>query len=278
MARKHGTQSRNAGVRLWLLLMVVASLFPVAANAGNLLAPQPPDSVLLAGQPMRNLRIFQIFLSKRTPDELRAFYGASAGPFANGTGSSHGADGRVLMSYQQVLNVLLARHGDQTLADDLRVRIDWKPLPANHMACSGDFFTDLMAIARMQKRQGEFDSLCNQYGYLDNAFFQKVPDPRNANQWIDADKEILARAHQELQARPAASLGTDAQQIAQRIQQLTLSGRTEEAKALAAQLQHEVTQTTNSVTNWDAWVRVLKEGDAMGYRTWVSIPTNPSTW
>jgi hypothetical protein len=37
-------------------------------------------------------------------------------------------------------------------------------------------------------------------------------------------------------------------------------------------------QTRNSVADWNGWVEVLKEGDSMGYRTWVLIPTHPSTW
>ena len=37
-------------------------------------------------------------------------------------------------------------------------------------------------------------------------------------------------------------------------------------------------QSTSGLTDWNAWVQVLKEGDAQAYRTWVVLPTHPNTW
>ncbi len=194
----------------------------------------------------------------------------------SGPSAAHRAESRVVVTYQQALDILSARHRDLTLADDLKVKIDWKPLPANRVVCTGDFFQQLMTIARLQKRQSEFDGLCKRYGYLENAYFQMVPDPKRAGQWIDADKEILARAHKEHGGKQTQALAGNSQQLAQRMQALALSGRTAGASALAEQFKHQVAQTTDSTLDWDAWVKVLKEGDAMAYRTWISLPTHPT--
>jgi hypothetical protein len=51
-----------------------------------------------------------------------------------------------------------------------------------------------------------------------------------------------------------------------------------EVAALAAQFQQQALQATSGVTDGDAWVGVLKEADAVGYRTWILLPTQPSTW
>jgi hypothetical protein len=253
-------------------------LLSAAVNAATFIAPEPPDSVALNGQPAADQRYYRIFLSKRSPEEIRAFYDAKVGPFSSGPSAAHGAESRVVLTYQQVLDILQARRGDLTLADDLKVKIDWKPLPANHAVCTGDFFQQLMVIVRLQKRQPEFDGLCKQYGYLENAYFQKVSDPKHAGQWIEADKAILARAHDNNGGNQTQALAANSQQMAQRMQQLAMSGHTAEARELAEQFKKQVTQTTDSTMDWDAWVKVLKDGDAMAYRTWIFLPTHPSTW
>jgi len=57
-----------------------------------------------------------------------------------------------------------------------------------------------------------------------------------------------------------------------------LSGNGAAANSLASQFTQQATQTSGSVADWSAWVEILKEGDAVGYRTWILIPTHPSTW
>ncbi len=252
-------------------------LLAAAANAASYVAPAPPEAVILRGQTGRDVS-YDIFLSKRPPEEIRAFYAAKLGPFTSQTGSATEADSPVVLAYQQVVEILMSRHRDVTLADDLRVAIKWKP-PANGQAsCTGDFFRELFAIAQMQKRQTEFDALCKQYGYLQNAYFQRVPDPHRTGQWLDADKAILARAHENHGGVQARALSATSALTAQRIAQLALSGNGAAANVLAAQFTQQATQTGNSVADWSAWVDVLKEGDAMGYRTWILLPTHPSTW
>jgi hypothetical protein len=183
-----------------------------------------------------------------------------------------------VLTYDQVLAILQSRHGDLTLADDLFVTIKWRPVPSGHASCNGDFFQQLNVIARAQKRETEFAALCKQYGYLDSAFFQRVPDSRRPGQWTDADKEILARASANLGGNQAKALAGNAAETAQRLQQLAMSGHTAEAKALADQFKQQVVQTTGSALDWDGWVKVLKDADAMAYRTWIMLPTHPSTW
>jgi hypothetical protein len=263
---------------LVLSLLAVAPLAATAVEAATYIAPEPRDSALLSGPAERGPQTFRIFLSKRTPEEVRAFYAATIGPIRDKPGSSNEAQSRVVLSYDQVLKILESRHRDLTLADDLSVSIRWKPAPAANARCMGDFFHDLMAIARMQKRQAEFDALCKQYGYLDNAFFQRVPDPHRPGQWIDADKVILARAHEQHGGQQTKALAASSADVAQRLQQLALSGRTAEAAALAAQFRQQAMQASGSATDWDAWVKVLREGDAAAYRTWILLPTHPSTW
>lgn len=121
----------------------------------------------------------------------------------------------------------------------------------------------MIAITRLQKREGEFSALCKEYGYLQNAYFQRVPDPGHPGVLADADKIILAQA---------------SAQMSQRIAQLAMSGHSAEAQALATQLTQQEMQMGGSVADWNGWVGVLRHGDAVGYRTWVMIPTHPGTW
>jgi hypothetical protein len=218
-----------------------------------------------------------VFLSKKPAEEVRAFYAAKLGPLGRGA-SDYEALSPVVLSYQQVVNILSSHHGDLTLADDLRVSVKWKPPANGQSSCAGDFFRELLAIAQIQKRQTAFEALCRQYGYLQNAYFQRVPDPHHAGQWSEADKVILARAHEAHGGSQARALAPTAAQTAQQLPALALSGHGTEAAALAAQFQQQALQATSGVTDWDAWVGVLKEGDAVGYRTWILLPTHPSTW
>jgi hypothetical protein len=251
----------------------------LAAEAATYIAPEPPDSVLLAGPQVDASPTFRILLSKQAPDVVQAFYSAKVGAFTKKSADDYEAQSPVVLTYEQTLQILRARHRDLTLADDLVITVKWKPVPSGHASCNGDFFQQLNVIAHTQKqRQTEFEALCKQYGYLDNAFFQRVPDSSRPGQWTDADKDLLARARANLGGQQTKALAASAAETAQRLQQLTLSGHTADAKALAEQLKQQVMQTTGSSLDWDGWVKVLKEADAMAYRTWIMLPTHPSTW
>ena len=261
-----------------VLLASLLLLHGLAAGAQSYIAPVPKDSVVLA-DPRERDATYRIFLSKQTPEEIQAFFAATTGPFKKASSDSHEAESPVVLSYDQVLKILQSRHRDLTLADDLSIKIKWKVTPPSRGECMGDFFQQLYVIAQsQQQRQAQFAALCKQYGYLDNAFFQRVPDPHKPGQWIDADKEILARAHASRVGQPAQNLAASAADTAQKLQQLVLSGHTAEAQALAEQLKQQTQQMTTGLLDWDAWVKVLKEGDAAGYRTWIFLPTHPSTW
>jgi len=263
---------------LWVLctLGLSAALAPYAA-AATYIAPPPPESQALEGPPAPGDH-YRVFLSKRPAEEITAFYAARFGAMTNLTHSSNELQSPVILSYQQVVNILLADHGDVTLADDLRVIVRWKPPANGQRECAGEFLGDLYPIAQEQHRQAEFHDLCERYGYLQNAYFQRVPDPQHPGHWIDADKWLLAAAHQRQNRQPAQALGAASAETAQRLTQLALSGHTAEANALAAQFRQQATQTTGTVTDWNAWLDVLKRADVAAYRTWVLIPTHPSGW
>ncbi|HUL80769.1 MAG TPA: hypothetical protein VL131_01420 [Gammaproteobacteria bacterium] len=260
-----------------VLLASVVLFTALPAGAESYVAPVPKDSVPFA-DPAERDPTYRVFLSKQTPEEVQAFYASTTGPFTKPSSDSHEAHSPVVLSYDQVLKILQSRHRDLTLADDLSITIKWKVVPAGHGDCMGDFFQQLYVIAQAQKRQAEFAGLCKQYGYLDYAFFQKVPDSHRPGKWIDADKDILARAHATHVGQPAQGLATNAAETALKLQQLILSGHAEEAKALAEQLKQQTQQITDTALDWDAWVKVLKEGDGQAYRTWIFLPTHPSTW
>ena len=257
-------------------LAIAVLLLSADAGAASYIAPVPPDAVVLRG--VQRSAHYDIYLSKRPPDEVRAFYAAKLGPLTSQTHSAYEADSPVILRYQQVVDILLSRHGDVTLADDLRVSIQWKAPGNGQQQCVGDFFRELFTISQIQQRQRQFDALCKQYGYLQNAYFQRVPDPHRAGQWIDADKALLARAHENSGGRQAKALSQTSAQTAQQIAQLAMSGHGAEANSMATQFTQQAMQTSNSVTDWSAWVEVLKSADAVGYRTWVMLPTHPSTW
>ena len=254
----------------------VALMLSLLAAAATYVAPAPPDAVILRGLRSGDPS-YDIFLSKRTPEEIRGFY-AHLGPLSSQTHSAYEVATPPVLTYQRVADILIARHRDVTLADDLRVSIHWKPPANGQETCTGNFFRELNAISRMRHREAEFEALCKQYGYLQNAYFQRVPDPHRAGRWVDADEAILARAHEIHGGQQVASLNAYAAQTAERLAQLALDGQGTEAGALATQFTQQATQTANRVVDWNAWVAVLKEGAAMGYRTWVLVPTDPGTW
>ncbi|HEY7963484.1 MAG TPA: hypothetical protein VID49_05175 [Steroidobacteraceae bacterium] len=250
--------------------VAVLGLAGEARAAGYIAAP-PPQAVRLNG--VGRGEHYDVFLSKRPVAEIRALYAARDKP-----GFSNQADGPVILSYQQVVDILLARHGDVTLADDLRVSIKWQTAAAGEVHCAGEFFQQLLVIAQMQKRQAEFDALCRQYGYLQHAFFQRLPDPAHPGHWVAADKEILAHAHRANGGQQTQGLAAGSAQTAQRIEALALSGHADQVAALTAQLNQQALQASAGLTDWNAWVRALKDGDAQAYRTWVVLPTHPSGW
>ena len=270
-------ESALAPILCTLAWVAAAAAVPQHAAAASYIAPPPPESQTLEGPPAPGDH-YRVFLSKRPAEEITAFYAAKFGAMTNVTHSSNELQSPVILSYQPVVNILRANHGDVTLADDLRVIVRWKPPANSQRECAGEFLGDLYPIAQEQHRQAEFHDLCERYGYLQNAYFQRVPDPQHPGHWIDADKWLLAAAHQRQNRQPAQALGAASAETAQRLTQLALSGHTAEANALAAQFRQQATQTTGTVTDWNAWLDVLKRADVAAYRTWVLIPTHPSGW
>ena len=256
--------------RIAAMAAAALCLTPAARSASYIAAP-PPDAVRLNG--VGAGAHYDVFLSKRPLEEVRALYAARDKP-----GFSNQADGPVILSYQQVVDILLARHGDVTLADDLRVTVKWQPAASGEVSCAGGFFQQLLVISQMQRRRAEFDALCRQYGYLDHAFFQRVPDPAHPGRWVEADKEILARAHRANGGQQTQGLAANSAQTAQRLEALALSGQSAQVAALAAQFNQQALQASAGLTDWNAWVKVLKDGDAQAYRTWVMLPTHPNGW
>ena len=258
------------------ILLLAAGLLTQAASAATYIAPPPPDSVVLRG--VEPGALYDIFLSKRPPEEVRNFYAGKLGSVTTRPGMSYEAETPVLLTYQQVVDILLARHADVTLADDLKVTVRWKPPGNGQSECAGDFLRELLALSRIQHRETEFDALCKQYGYLQNAYFQRIPDPTRAGQLDDADKVLLAQVHRTQGGQQARALSRSSTEMGLQIAQLALGGHGAEANALAARLSAQANQAAGSVGDWDGWVSVLKQADAMGYRTWVAIPRDPRTW
>lgn len=57
-----------------------------------------------------------------------------------------------------------------------------------------------------------------------------------------------------------------------------LGGHADQASALSAQLNQQALQASAGLSDWSAWVEVLKDGEAQAYRTWVLLPTRPDGW
>ena len=100
--------------------------------------------------------------------------------------------------------------------------------------------------------------------------------PSHPGHWVDADKEILARAHRASGGQRTQGLAAGSAQTAQRTEAPALGGHADQVATLTAQLNRQALQASAGLTDSNAWVKVLKDGDAQAYRIWVVLPAQPN--
>lgn len=259
-----------------LVALTAALLTCAPAPAAEHIAPSPPDSVLLNGHDAR-VDHADIFLSKRSVQQLGEFYTASLGNAADpGSPAKEGETG-IVLTRQQVAELLIARHKDPAAAKDLAVRLHAKAPVSAAADCRGEPFRRLRVLSRLEHRHKEFGLLCQQYGHLQNDYFQRLPNEAHPGRWLAANDVILSAREAQLE-QGLMQLNDGSEQSSRLLSALALAGRAEAAAALAAEFSATAQAQARRLTDWDAEVEVLKALDAVSYCTLIILPVRPESW
>ncbi|MFP4084691.1 MAG: hypothetical protein ACLFP9_05650 [Desulfonatronovibrio sp.] len=124
---------------------------------------------------------------------------------------------------------------------------------------------------RLPDRDGsDFVQACQRYVHLTWSFFQDTDELDRHGRRMGMDEYLLSR-HKHSK-RP---LSPDSMHEAYaKMQELALSGRTEEARKMAQQMQNAFTRNED----WEEWIRLLEDINEHAFQTKVMINTHPSTW
>lgn len=252
-------------------LLMAGIVLESGALAQTLITTPPPDSVELRLPRSQNPPSVKTFLSKRGPDELKSTYGAAGIKLHNvdnGRATEFSMQSDIIVSYQESLDVLIKKGGDVTNADDVRVVISWKDRGGE--PCNGEYLGGLANLLLVDKsRKSEFDAICKRYGYIDNAYFQQVPDPKNPSTLIGADAMIKDKWSK---ATPTPK-PTEAE-----LNQLMMTSDPQKASAAMNRYKTMVDASGKPQSVQDVWnvhLSHIKELDQYAYRTAVAIPVDP---
>jgi hypothetical protein len=259
-----------------LAALTAALLACAATPAAEHIAPSPPDSVLLNGHDAKSDHA-DMFLSKRTVQELGEFYTASLGNTAGSVSPAKEGETGIVLTRQQVAELLIGRHKDPAAAKDLRVSLHAKPPVPAAADCRGEPFRHLRVLSRLKHRHNEFRLLCQQYGHLQNDYFQRLPNEAHPGRWLAAN-DVILRAREAQLEQGLTALNDGSEQASQLLSALALAGRADAAEALAADFSATAQAEARRLTDWDAEVEVLKALDAVSYRTLIILPVRPDSW
>lgn len=162
--------------------------------------------------------------------------------------------------------------------------------------CSSDFFSHFRRMTNALDRYSDkdFRNLCEQYGYLDFAWFG-LSDAHDAQGNRLTRDKVLYREYLTRLEYTEGDIMT-AEDLIEEGKKLMAQGKMDEARKIfekAAETQMQAMQPmieqsaalmqgqqlkVTAEDHWDEWLQFLKELDAMAYPSLVIIDLHPSSW
>jgi hypothetical protein len=162
---------------------------------------------------------------------------------------------------------------------------------ADQRCLHSDFFAPLRTMAMQLENRDwpQYNAVCERYHHLTWSMFFPTEQLDQRGRPMSMDQVLISRYRPGgVQTSPEVA-NASPEELAARMQALAMSGRREEARALAEQL--AAAQMSGAASagpgsasrggiadDWEEWVKLLKEIDGHAYRTRILIHTDPATW
>jgi hypothetical protein len=162
---------------------------------------------------------------------------------------------------------------------------------ADQRCLRSDFFAPLRTMAMQLENRDwpQYNAVCELYHHLTWSMFLPTEELDQRGRPMRMDQVLISRYNPGgVQTSPDVA-NASPEELAARMQALAMSGRREEARALAEQFAAAQMsgamggagvriQKGGIADDWEEWVKLLKEIDGHAYRTRILIHTDPATW
>jgi hypothetical protein len=162
---------------------------------------------------------------------------------------------------------------------------------ADQRCLHSDFFAPLRTMAMQLKNRDwpQYNAVCERYHHLTWSMFLPTEELDQRGRPMRMDQILISRYNPGgVQTSPEVA-NASPEELAARMQALAMSGRREEARALAEQFAAAQMsgamggagvriQKGGIADDWEEWVKLLKEIDGHAYRTRILIHMDPATW
>ncbi|ADH87089.1 hypothetical protein [Desulfurivibrio alkaliphilus] len=289
-----------------LLIMLLA--WPFTAKAQQLAAPVYPGAVAaehaVGGQQQTYVRVFY---SHDPIAAVVAFYEQQLGPLEKLRSGQQSYQPEIrggrLVHYRYVLHRVIPLEKAALHPELVAVEIS-SPQPTEEGTPAGvamppqladadprcrppsDFFEPLlnMVVNDPARDWPDFNAACERFHHLQWSLFFPSAERDERGRTLNQAQAMIRRYHDE--NLPPVLAEADMEALALQMQTLAMSGRMEEAQALARQMATGTrspgmpvgTPGTAAGIDWDDWVNLLAEIDQHAYRTRIMIHTDPATW
>lgn len=278
-----------------LLGVIVLLVFPAASAQAELMAPVYPGAVPAGEELEENERYFEEAFYVRAPiEKIVAFYEENYGPMEEVRAgekyrSVRRQSPRFKASFEpeQIGVRVYANPGERPFLDQ---PAGLSPDQAAKMQatiqdrCGSEHFARLRLMAHQLDKYDwkDFKEVCDRFDHIDRAYF------RLTGQW-NAKGEVLRRDQVMLKEQQdkmglAEPEQMDAEQLAQRMEELQQQGRFQEMAELARKFQDKSMRGAGMAPagkvhdNWHEWISYLEKLDNHAFQTFIRINKDPSAW
>jgi hypothetical protein len=291
------------GLTLAVAVLVTAG-FAVPVQA-SLMAPLYPGAVPAEHEVSEQMKPYlRVFYSQDPVEKVHDFYRAHAGemePMRSGTGfhSSRRVPPREKASLEpEEVGVFIStprpresqKPGEAMGAVPLGMPAALQG--ADQRCLHSDFFAPLRTLAMQLENRDwpQYNAVCERYHHLTWSMFFPTEQLDQRGRPMSMDQVLISRYRPGgLETAPEVA-NASPEELAARMQALAMSGRREEARALAEQLAAAQmsgggiggtgvrVQGGKIADDWEEWVKLLEQIDGHAYRTRILIHTDPTTW
>lgn len=150
--------------------------------------------------------------------------------------------------------------------------------------CKSDHFSSLRLMAQQLDKYDwkDFEAVCDRFDHIDRAYFQLTDQKDDRGAYLRKDQVLLNDQQNKLGMAEPEQM--DAEQMAQRIQELQQQGKFQEmaelSRKMAEQAMHGagVGSGGKPYDNWEEWVNYLERLDGYAFQTMIRINRDPSAW